>query len=40
MSLKFLSKKGFHPHNVDQQARVWDAEQKRDAEARKLAELR
>jgi len=40
MSLKFLYKKGFHTARLDIQDKVWQAEQKRDEEARKTAELR
>ena len=37
---QFLYKKGFHTARLDIQDKVWQAEQKRDEEARKTAELR
>lgn len=37
--LGFLSKKSWHTKNLDNQERVWMAEQRRDAEKRKTAEL-
>uniref|UniRef100_A0A7N2LSD4 CBF1-interacting co-repressor CIR N-terminal domain-containing protein n=1 Tax=Quercus lobata TaxID=97700 RepID=A0A7N2LSD4_QUELO len=40
MALKFLNKKGWHTGSLRNIENVWKAEQKRDAEDKKLEELR
>lgn len=40
MALKFLNKKGWHTGSLRNIENVWKAEQKRDAEEKKLEELR
>lgn len=40
MGLKFLNKKGWHTGSLRNIETVWKAEQKRDAEVKKLEELR
>lgn len=40
MALKFLNKKGWHTGSLRNIENVWKAEQKQEAEQRKLEELR
>lgn len=40
MALKFLNKKGWHTGSLRNIENVWKAEQKNDAEQKKLEELR
>lgn len=40
MALKFLNKKGWHTGSLRNIENVWKAEQKHDAEQKKLEELR
>ncbi|CAL9090893.1 unnamed protein product [Musa hybrid cultivar] len=40
MALKFLNKKGWHTRSLQNIENVWKAEQKHEAEQRKLEELR